>query len=1001
MTYQTTQPFFGSAFERLPLAGDPDRATVGLELWQEHADKIDQPDVQRAAAAFADDPAGRRLLTAILGNSPFLSRCLLIDIPFFLDLVSRGPDVVVSQVADGLKGELGDTVHRPHVVRELRNARRRIALAVALADITDHWSLDPVTKTLSDFAETALSTALSHLLHQAAERGWLTLGDEADPERDCGYCVLAMGKLGAGELNYSSDIDLVVIYDPERIAYGGDRSLGEAMTRLTRDLVMIMEERTADGHVFRTDLRLRPDPGAMPLAISYPAAMAYYESMGQNWERAAMIKARPVAGDRALGREFLLELRPFVWRKHLDFAAIQDIHSIKRQIHAHRGGAALAVEGHNIKLGRGGIREIEFFAQTQQLIYGGREPRLRCTRTLDALAALAEARRIDRTATDDLSDAYRYLRRVEHRLQMIDDQQTHSLPDDAAGLAKLANFLGHREAATFRAELLGHMRKVEDHYAVLFEEAPPLSESGNLVFTGGDPDPDTMETLTAMGYQDGPGVFNLVRSWHHGRFAATRSTRSRELLTELMPNLLKALADKPNPDAALAKFHEFLAGLPAGVQIFSMLAANPGLLDLLAEVMGSAPALAEHLSRKPDLLEAVLTPGFSDLLPPQPDLAAELDERLGVARDLQDVLELSRRWANDRKFQVGIGILRQSLDVDESGRALSDIAETVLQAIHGPVLDALAEQHGRVPGHGMAVVAMGKLGGQEMTVASDLDLIFIYDAPEDTQQSDGRKPLAPSQYYARLAQRYISALSARMSEGSLYEIDMRLRPSGKSGPIATTLNGFERYQREDAWTWEQMALTRARVVVGDADFTGRITAIIQALLARPRDPDTLLVDVAAMRARIDKEFPAKSLWSLKFLRGGLVDLDFLAQYLQLRHAAEQPDILDRSTERAFAKLARAGLLGESIAQRLAEATHLFRQLQAFLRLTVGEAFDEASAPDGLAASLARAGGADDLAALKERVITTAQVVHEVFVELIDEPAHDAAERLAAAAASED
>jgi glutamate-ammonia-ligase adenylyltransferase len=651
----------------------------------------------------------------------------------------------------------------------------------------------------------------------------------------------------------------------------------------------------------------------MPIAISVIAAETYYESLGQNWERAAMIKARPVAGDLSAGRRFIADLRPYIWRKHLDFLAIQDIHSIKRQINAHRGGAEIDAAGHNIKLGRGGIREIEFFVQTQQLIWGGREPRLRQPRTIDALHALAAAGHIDQRAADDLENAYRFLRRLEHRLQMVDDQQTHSLPADEAGFAQIATFLGYDGGGALRDALLHQLRTVANHYASLFEEAAPLSGPGNLVFTGGEPEPDTVATLQSMGFTDGGRVFNVVSGWHRGRYAATRGRRSREILTELMPTLLEHLAKTANPDSALARFDEFLRGLPAGVQLFSLLFANPRLLDLLADIMGGAPALAQHLSGNPRLLDAVLSPGFFDRVPDRVSLEGELREILAPARDFQDMLDISRRWTNDRKFQVGVHILRDTGAQEETGRALTDLADTVIRGLYGPVVDELAHRHGRVPGPGMAILGMGKLGSREMTVSSDLDLIFVYKIPEGVEASDGVKPLAPSHYFARLAQRFINALTAPTADGRLYEIDMRLRPSGKSGPIATSLEGFRRYQENEAWTWEHMALTRARVVAGDAAFADRVQLAVRQILRAPRDPDKLVVDVAEMRERIEREHRAETMWDVKYLRGGLVDLEFLAQYLQLRHARRHPEVLAGGTAEVLESLARAGLIGRSLA----------------------------------------------------------------------------------------
>ena len=990
---QGTAALFFSTPDALPTVGDAERASAGLQHWRDEIAKLEDPSEVAFARSLADDPLAGRLLTSIFANSPFLTRCILRDVPFFVQLLREGPEEKLGGLITELEALAADDRDRQSLMQALRRARRRAALLIALADLTGSWPLAEVTGALTRFAAAALSTALAQLLRQALARGELVLRSPERPLEDCGVVVLAMGKLGAGELNYSSDIDIIVLFDPAKIDYRGRRTTQEAMVRLTRDLVTLLEERTGEGYVFRVDLRLRPDPAAMPLALSIDAALTYYESMGQNWERAAMIKARPVAGDLALGEAFLGELAPFVWRKNLDFWAIQDIHSIKRQIHAHKGGGEIALAGHNIKLGRGGIREIEFFAQTQQLIYGGRDPSLRDPRTTVALDALEKAGRINPGAAEKLTEAYAFLRRLEHRLQMIEDQQTHDLPEDEAGLATLANLMGTDSLDDFRADLLRQLRRVESYYAELFEEAPSLSSPGNLVFTGGEAEPATLETLRELGFADGQRVFGLVRGWHHSRHRATRSTRARELLTELMPALLEALGRTPNPDAALVKFDEFLSGLPAGVQLFSLLYANPDLLDLLAEIMGTAPALADHLSRNPGLLDAVLAADFHARPPDRAAMDRELAERLARARDFQDVLDLSRRWTNDRKFQVGVQILRHSNPLAETSGALSDMADAVIAGLTPPVLAEFAKTHGRLPGAELAVLGLGKLGSSEMTVSSDLDLVFIYDCDEDLEASDGTKPLAPSHYFARLSQRLINALTAPTGEGRLYEIDMRLRPSGQSGPIATPLAGFRRYQREEAWTWEHMALTRARVISGGPALTAGIEAALTEILCQPRDPDRLLVDVADMRRRIDQEFAAGGLWDVKYLRGGLVDLEFLAQYLQLRHAHDHPEVLALRADLAFARLAEAGLLGRATAQRLIDALNLVRAVQGFLRVTTGTHFDEAEATEGLKASLARAAGCADFAALKDRLQATVQWALEAYDEIVESPAAEARARI--------
>ena len=722
------------------------------------------------------------------------------------------------------------------------------------------------------------------------------------------------------------------------------------------------------------------------------AAEAYYESLGQNWERAAMIKARPVAGDIEAGEAFLGRLVPFVWRKHLDFAAIRDIHSIKRQINAHRGGAKIAVADHNIKLGRGGIREIEFFAQTQQLIWGGRMPEIRQRGTVASLSALADAGRISSTAKETLAEAYAYLRRVEHRLQMIDDAQTHTLPGDGEELSALAVFLGHRDAGAFETEIRQVLRAVEALYADLFEDAPTLAGAGdwtgNLVFTGGEADPETLETLRRLGYAQPTVVDGTVRGWHHGRYRAMRSTRARELLTEMMPMVLRTLADTPDPDAAFLAFDRFLAGLPAGVQVFSMIQVNPHLLQLIAEIAGAAPGLAKYLARRPGVLESVLTADFFRTPPTAAALADELDHLLAGIGEEEEVLDTCRRWADDRRFQVGVQTLRDHLDTAAGGGALSNIADAAIGALLPRVQARFAEVHGTVADAGMAVVAMGKLGGREMTATSDLDLIFVY-GPGPTRadaMSDGPRPLAASQYFARLSQRLINALTAPTAEGVLYEVDMRLRPSGKAGPIACSLETFARYQRDEAWTWEQMALTRARVVCGPSDLAAAVTRVIGEALVRPRDPNALVADVASMRIRMDAEHHTESPWEIKHFRGGLVDIEFIVQFLQLRHGADRPAVFSPNTRQALVALRDAGLLEGETAADLIDALDLWQTLQARLRLT-GSHPNADDPGDGLPRPVrAAAGEVLEDTALRTRIIATAGRVRDHYSRLIDQPA---------------
>ena len=981
-----TQLFADLAGAQWPQPADRERAARELAAWRAAAVEIDDSDARSRAKRLVRMKSATHALAAIFGNSPYLADCALRDPAVIVALLVDGPDKVFRRLA----ADLAATYRAPTAIADLmaglRIAKRRAALTIALADIGALWPLEQVTAALSDFADMALDLAVRHLLREAASAGAFRLRHPDDPACDSGLAIIGMGKLGARELNYSSDIDIIVLYDDETIETDSPEALRHHFVRLARGLVKIMQESTPEGYVLRTDLRLRPDPGSTPLAISMTAAEIYYESFGQNWERAAMIKARAVAGDVAAGQSFLARLRPYVWRKHLDFAAIQDIHSIKRQINAHHGGARIELGGHNIKIGRGGIREIEFFVQTQQLIWGGRTPLLRKAATCEALAALAEAGRVRPDTAAELQESYRFLRKVEHRLQMIDDRQTHSLPPEGPQMDALAIFLGFKNGKEFGRAMLGHLRRVEGHYARLFEEAPTLSGPGNLVFTGAEDDPATLRTLTEMGYKDPKHVAAAIRGWHHGRVRAMRSVRARELLTELVPSLLQSLARTPQPDAALRKFDEFLARLPAGVQLFSLFHANPGLLDLVAEIMGGAPRLAETLARHTHLLDAVLSEGFLTALPDRTSLDADLGRALEQARDFQDVLDIARRWNAERQFQIGVQLLRGAATPERAGAALADVAETVIAAMQPAVETDFVRQHGQVKSGRLAVVAMGKLGGREMTMTSDLDLIFIYDAQRNIEQSTGSRGLPVPLYYARLASRLINALTALTGEGRLYDVDMRLRPSGNKGPLATNLDGFLVYNRDSAWTWENMALTRARPITGPLDFRGEIATAIHEILTRPRDHAKLATDVAAMRALIVREHPPRDPWEVKHWRGGLIDVEFIAQYLQLRHGAERPQILSTNTREALANAIAAGALGEDDGHILIEAHRLWQAVQGLLRLSVEAAFDASNAPDALKRALARAAGASDFAALEARMLADAARVKLIFDRMI--PAAD-------------
>ncbi|TAL00875.1 MAG: bifunctional [glutamine synthetase] adenylyltransferase/[glutamine synthetase]-adenylyl-L-tyrosine phosphorylase [Rhodospirillaceae bacterium] len=971
----------------LPRPANPVRAAELRQEWLAAANEFGPED-----AAFvrkqANDPVAAPVLEAIFGNSPFLTRLVFAHpeiVRIFMEQ-GAGPAVVYAGAAiqHPASTEAGD------LPRMLRQAKARTALAVALADLTDAWTLAQVVTALSTFADACVRTAVETLLHVAHGDGRIRLADPKNPMGDCGYFVLAMGKLGANELNYSSDIDLIVLFDPKRLPYIGTKSPQEFAVNLTKDLVQILQERTGDGYVFRTDLRLRPDPGSTTIALSREAARIYYESYGQNWERAAMIKARYVAGDRVAADEFLRDLQPFLWRKSLDFYALQDIHSIKRQIYAYRGGGVIQVPGHNIKLGRGGIREIEFFVQTQQLIWGGRLPDTRAPQTLEALDALTQRGFVAASVRDDLAAAYRFLRHLEHRLQMVADEQTQSLPADPAKLAAIATFAGYDDRAQFEADVAAALRTVEAHYAALFEDAPSLAIEGNLVFTGTDDDPDTMATLRRLGFTDPSAVAAAVRAWHRGRYRATRSDRARQLLTEIMPSLLTAFGKTAQPDAAFLRFDQCLAEQQSGVQLLSVFQANPHLLDLVAEIMGDAPRLADHLARNPALLDYVLEPDFYGAISNLAGMRTDLDRSLAAADSYESTLDLCRRWANDQRFRIGVQTLRGLITPHQAARNFSDVAEAVLVGLVPRVALEFENQFGRVADGTLALLAYGKLGSGELTPTSDLDLVVIYNGPADGRSQGGPRSLPMQAYYMRFVQRLITALTLLTREGVLYNVDLRLRPSGQQGPLACSLEAFAKYQRENAWTWEHMALTRARVVQGAPELATQIEQTVHEILVGRREPAVLLAEVADMRARMRKEHTRtdQDPWSLKHRPGGLIDGEFIVQYLLLGNNSAIPapgSDAHLNAQAAIERLAKAGALPQTAADTLSKGLALWSSLQVMLRLTLGDD-TPATLPLGLKTKLVAVTGAKDFPDLQKIMRQTSADIYALFQDMIELPA---------------
>src|SRR6266852_3926441 len=959
-----------------PHVSAPDKAEQRLADWL--------TDLAPEQAAAIGDlvtrfPLARTCLLGIAESSPYLFDLVRADAARLIRLLESDPETYLSELIDRTRLDVVAAAGEADVMQLLRRMKSEAALLIALCDIGGVWPVMRVTAALTDLAVASVQSALRYLLRKEAERGRITPANLDRPEDNSGLIVLAMGKMGAGELNYSSDIDLIVFFDPAAPTLARDIEPQPFFVRVTQALARLLQQRTGDGYVFRVDLRLRPDPASTQVAISTDAALHYYEREGRTWERAAMIKALPCAGDLRAGGALVSELAPFVWRKHLDSAALADVHDMKRQMQTYRGQSEIAVEGHNVKIGPGGIREIEFFAQTQQLIAGGRHAELRVRPTLEALAVLASNHWITFEARDELTAAYRFLRRVEHRLQMIADEQTHSLPADIEAMERLACFLGYGGRAAFAKDLLGHLNIVQGHYSKLFEGDPAGTANLPIVdYSTGPEDLRLLDHLTTLGFKEPIAVAQTVQLWLAGEYRVFRTESTRTAFAEFVPALIDGLAHAEEPDRAVVAFDRFLQALQRGGRLITLLGQNRDLVALVALVLGAAPRLGDMLARQPQLMDGLIDPRFFGAMPDQRELSARLAATLKDAASYEEFLDRLRLFGQESLFLIGTRILSGTVSAQQASVAFADAAEGIVHTVHGLVTERFAAQHGRVKGQETAIVAMGRLGSREMTASSDLDLILLYDFDPDRPESDGPGSLQGAHYFARFTQRLISAFTTRTNYGVLYDIDMRLRPSGRAGPVASRFDAFADYQEREAWTWEHMALTRARVISSSPDFRGKIERIIREVLTRPRNAAATAVDVADMRRAIALEKGERDVWDLKYAAGGMVDIDFIAQYLQLVHAADKPDILDVSTLHVLDNAARFGVLPQSEAEVLRSAARLYHDLTQILRLCVTERFKPETSGEDLLRVMARAGDAPDFSSLEARVKETQTEVRRVF-----------------------
>jgi [glutamine synthetase] adenylyltransferase / [glutamine synthetase]-adenylyl-L-tyrosine phosphorylase len=886
-------------------------------------------------------PALTNAAVAAWADAPFLKGLIRGRQATLATLAEAGPDAAVA-AALALAGDDAQPI-----MPRLRIARRDVALVVALADLAGIWPLEQVTAALSDFNDRAIDAAIAAAL---AERG----------AANRGVVALALGKLGSRELNYSSDADLIFLHDPDLVPCRGSEDPGEAAVRIVRRAVAILNDLTPDGYVARIDLRLRPASEITPMSISLAAAEHYYQSEALTWERVAFIRARAVGGDVAMGAEFLARIRPFVWRRSLDYTAVRDIQSVSLRIRDHFEGGQAIGPGFDLKRGRGGIREVEFFAQINQLIWGGRDPDLRCPATLDGLAALAAAGHVDSAEAAQLAASYRSLRTLEHRLQMRRDEQTHAIPRLIADRHAVARLCGLKDAKALESQL----KSVTDPVAVAYDR---LIRAATPEATVVPADPK------AWLKQHHPGLVKLlpplIANWRQGKYRALRSESARADFEAVLPGLIARLAAAADPATAAHRLDGLLAALPAGAQFLALLRANPRLVGLLGNLVGITPVLAEALARDPALFDVMLSPDAFAPLPDVDALTGQLASLCKGAHGLEDVLDRVRRWTAEVRFQLGAQLIEGHAGALAVGRSLADLADAAVRILLPAVAAEFAVNHGAVPGGELLVLALGRHGGRAMTHASDLDLVFLFTGHHETL-SDGAKPLPASQFFNRLAARLVTALSVPTAAGALYEVDTRLRPWGAKGNLALSIDSFARYQREEAESWEHMALTRARVVAGPA---AQAEAVIHDVLARPRDIAGLRAAVLDMRADMAAAKKPQGRFDVKLASGGLVDLEFIVHFRQLASARG----LHPELPTALAELIAAGELPADLAQ----AHDVLARCLIWLRLLFAGARVPDTLPEPVAAILARALGAANFAGLVEQLAIAREQVRVAWADI--------------------
>ena len=803
----------------------------------------------------------------------------------------------------------------------IRRWRGRSCLAVALSDLAGLCDTETQMAWLSHAADTALGASLAFLINLAVTRG--KIGPVDSSMQGCGWTIIALGKLGAEELNYSSDVDLLILHDLA-IAPLRQEQAQPFYVGLTRDLVRLLSATTADGIGWRVDLRLRPDPGATAVSIDVDAAIGYYESLARTWERAAFIRARPVAGDVQIAKRFLSQIQPFIWRRTLDYTVIEDMKTMLRRPPQSNGWL-----GYNLKIGKNGIRQIEFFTHVLQLVAGGREPSLRQHQTAAALRALAKFDWITSDQASALIAAYHQLRRTEHRIQMLADSQTHSLPRSQSELAHFANFMGHAEPADLCAALAAVQDIIALHaeHKILHSPADHTASHKNILLDDYD---SLVAWLAQNGFARPHDVADTLSGWMAGRIAATRSERARVLLNRLMPDILMHFATAAAPDDIFAALAQFIEGLPASVQIFSLLDYNPQLTRLLCDMLVLSPQICDRLRRYPALFDLLLYRAFFAPIEEPNSLKKLFHEKIAEL-PVELALDQIKILVRELKFRAQVQTLSFANDTDQLEASLT-IAEAAIDSVLTLVRADMVRRYGEIDVE-ISIVALGRLGVKQLTAGSDLDLLILYDADPDVV-SNGQRKLPAASYVLRLAQTMVSWISTPTAEGTLYDVDLRLRPEGQAGAVATSLDRLATYFDRDAWIWEKQALTKARPIAGDADLNDKIQQLINSIINHNQPKDRLVTAISDMRQRIQKQQKPASQWHLRQIAGGLTDFDLLTQAWRLQYGA----LFSGSGQSArviLQTLYDKGVIDSNCYEDMTEASKFLNEIHHSLRLTLG------------------------------------------------------------------